>query len=152
MKGVIILMGLVVLTGMLWLPQIEGRNKDAHWLGLYFNDPFLAYVYVGTAPFFVALYQAFKLLTYIGQNKTFSQGSVNVLKNIKYCAIAIILFLVGALILVRIFAGVQDDPAGPTAIGLVVIFATIVVGTFAAVLQKLFQNAVDIKSENDLTV
>ncbi|WP_423784009.1 DUF2975 domain-containing protein [Francisella tularensis] len=37
-------------------------------------------------------------------------------------------------------------------LGLVFIFATLIVGVFAAVLQKLLQNAIDIKNENDLTV
>src|SRR3989344_2047353 len=152
LKIVVCLMAIGALTAMLWLPQIEGRNANSDWLSLYFNYPFLVYVYLGTVPFFIALYQAFLLLTYIEKNRTFTQDSVKVLRNIKYCAITIILFLVGAIILIRIFAGEQDDPAGPTAIGLVVIFATVVIGTFAAVLQKLFQNALDIKSENDLMV
>lgn len=152
LKVVICLMAIAALAIMLWFPQVEGRNANSDWLSLYFNDPFLAYVYAGFVPFFVALYQAFKLLNYIEQNRTFSQDSIKVLRNIKYCAITIILFLVGALILIRIFAGIEDDPAGPTAVGLVVIFATAVIATFAAVLQKLFQNALDIKSENELTV
>jgi hypothetical protein len=152
LKVVIGLMATGALAIMLWFPQVEGRNANSDWLSLYFNDPFLAYVYAGFVPFFIALYQAFKLLTYIEQNKTFSQDSIKVLRNIKYCAMTIILFLVGALILIRIFAGEQDDPAGPTAVGMVVIFATAVIATFAAVLQKLFQNALDIKSENELTV
>ena len=152
LKIVLCLMVIGALALMLWLPQIEGRNVNNDWIRIYFHDPFLVFAYMGTIPFFVALYQAFKLLRCIEQNKSFSQVSVEALRNIKYCAITIILFLVGAIILIRIFAGEQDDPAGPTAIGLVVIFATVVIGTFAAVLQKLFQNALDIKSENELTV
>lgn len=144
-------MAIGALAIMLWLPQIEGRNANSDWLSLYFNDPFLAYIYLGTVPFFTALYQALKLITYIEQNRTFSQDSVNVLKNIKYCAISIIVLMAGAIAIVFKNAG-QDDPAGFVAIGLVVIFATVVIGTFAAVLQKLFQNALDIKSENDLVV
>jgi hypothetical protein len=45
-----------------------------------------------------------------------------------------------------------DDAPGVVAIGLVIIFASAIVAVFAAVLQKLVQNAVNIKSENDLTV
>jgi hypothetical protein len=45
-----------------------------------------------------------------------------------------------------------DDPAGVTMVGFVIIFASFVVATFAAVLQKLLQNATDLQSENDLTV
>jgi hypothetical protein len=46
----------------------------------------------------------------------------------------------------------KDDAPGATALGLVIILASIVIATFAAVLQKLLQDALDMKSENDLTV
>jgi hypothetical protein len=151
LKIVICLMAVGMLVIMLWFPQVEGRNKNSDWLSLYFNDPFLAYIYLGTVPFFTALYQAFKLLGYIEKNKTFSQDSVNVLRNIKYCAIAIIALMAGAIAIVLKNAG-DDDPAGFIAIGMVVIFSTVVIGTFAAVMQKLFKNALEIKSENELTV
>jgi hypothetical protein len=45
-----------------------------------------------------------------------------------------------------------DDLAGPTALGILMAFASGVIATAAGVFQKLLQNAVDIKSENDLTV
>jgi hypothetical protein len=35
---------------------------------------------------------------------------------------------------------------------MVIIFASIVIATAAAIFQRLLQNAVDMKSENDLTV
>ena len=69
----------------------------------------------------------------------------------KFAALSLIGFIVLALIYIRFIAH-GDDSAGPTAIGLLVIFAVAVIATAAAVFQKLFQNAVDIKSENDLTV
>jgi hypothetical protein len=37
-------------------------------------------------------------------------------------------------------------------IGLVIIFASMVIAVFAAVLQRLLQEAIHIKSENDLTI
>jgi hypothetical protein len=46
----------------------------------------------------------------------------------------------------------RDDAPGIILIGLVIIFASMVIGVFAAVLQKLLTNAIEIKSENDLTV
>jgi hypothetical protein len=153
LKGVLVLIGIIVAGLMLWEPHLEGRNVNADFFAIYFHDPFLAYIYIGAIPFFIALYQAFKLLTYIEKNKTFTDAAVAALKNIKYCAMAIIAFMAGALAIIRIlaFRG-EDDPAGAMAIGIVVIFAATVIGTFAAVLQKLFQSAIDIKTENDLTV
>jgi len=151
LKVAICLMGIAVLAWLLWFPQVEGRNKNSDWLSLYFNDPFLAYVYVGSIPFFVALYQALKLLGYIGQNKVFTSDSVTALRNIKYCAITIIGFLLGAMVIVILNHG-EDDAAGFISLSVITTFATSVIAVFAAVMQKLFQNAVDIKSENDLTV
>ncbi|MDP3794880.1 MAG: DUF2975 domain-containing protein, partial [Candidatus Sungbacteria bacterium] len=63
---VIVLIGIGVLALMLWEPHLEGRNVNATFFEIYFKDPFLAYVYLGSIPFFVGLYQAFKVLGYVG--------------------------------------------------------------------------------------
>jgi hypothetical protein len=151
LKAVILLIAVVALAGMIWEPQIEGRNVNADLVSIYFRDPFLAYAYLASIPFFVALYQAFKLLGYIEQNKVFSQTSVRALRNIKYCAITLSGLIGLGILFLRIFA-TSDDAAGFTALSICTIFASIVIATAAAVFQKLLQNAVDIKSENDLTV
>ncbi len=151
LKVVICLIGIAVLAWMIWSPQVEGRNKNSDWLSLYFNDPFLAYLYVGSIPFFVGLYQTLKLLKSIEQNKAFSQASVYALRNIKYCSITTIGFILGAMATVMLNHG-DDDPAGFFALCVITTFSLLVISVFAAVLQKIFQNAVDIKSENELTV
>ncbi len=151
LKAVILLIAIVALAAMILEPQTEGRNVNADLFSIYFRDPFLAYAYVASTPFFVALYQAFKLLGYIEQNKVFSQISVRALRNIKYCAITLSGLIVLGILYIRLFVP-SDDPAGITALGIFTTFASIVIATAAAVFQKLLQNAVDIKSENDLTV
>ena len=45
-----------------------------------------------------------------------------------------------------------DDAPGLALIDLVIIGASMVIAVFAAVLQRLLQEAIDIKTENDLTV
>src|ERR1044072_5143802 len=72
LQAVIVLIGIGSLALMLWEPHIEGRNAHATLFEIYFKDPFLAYAYLASTPFFVALYQAFKLLGYIKQNKAFA--------------------------------------------------------------------------------
>src|SRR3954465_12148967 len=100
LQVVIVLVGIGALALMLWEPHIEGRNAHATVFEIYFNDPFLAYAYIASIPFFVALYQAFKVLGYAGQNKVFSQEAVKGLRVIKYCAISIIGFVaVGEIII-----------------------------------------------------
>ena len=92
------LIGIGALALLLWEPHIEGRNAHATLFEIYFKDPFLAYAYIASIPFFVALYQAFKVLGYVGQNKVFSQAAVKALRTIKYCAIAIIGFVAVSVI------------------------------------------------------
>lgn len=150
LKVVLVLIAIGVLAGMLWFPQTEGRATNLDLISIY-KDPFIIYIYIGSIPFFVGLYQAFKLLNLIDTNKAFSQGAVNTLKNMKIASLSLIGFIGLALLYIR-FAANGDDPAGPTMLGFLVTFAVTVIATAAAVFQKLFQNAVDLKSENDLTV
>jgi hypothetical protein len=148
---VIVLIGIGTLAFMLWEPHLEGRNANATLFQIYFNDPFLAYAYTASIAFFVALYQAFNLLQYIGQDKIFSFKSVKALRVIKYCAISIIGFIVVPEVYLFI-ARPDDDIAGGVMMGLLLIFVSAIVATATAVFERTLQSAVDIKSENDLTV
>ena len=150
LQSVIVLIGMGALALMLWEPHLEGRNAHATVFEIYFKDPFLAYAYVGSIPFFVALYQGFKVLGYAGQNQVFSQAAVKALRTIKFCAIAMIGFVaVGELF---ILMSDSDDRAGGVFMGVLITFGSIVIATAAATFEWILQNAVDMKSENDLTV
>ena len=150
LQVVIVLIGIGALALMLWEPHIEGRNAHATVVEIYFKDPFLAYVYIASIPFFVALYQAFKVLGYAGQNKVFSQAAVKALRTIKFCGIAIIGFVAGAEVFIMFHT--SDDRAGGVFMGILITFGSIIIATAAAMFERVLQNAVDIKSENDLTV
>ena len=150
LQVVIVLIGIGTLALMIWEPHIEGRNAHATLFEIYFKDPFLAYAYVASIPFFVALYQAFKVLGYAGQNKVFSQAAVKALRTIKFCAISIIGF-VAVSVLFMPFADPDDRPPG-VVMRILITFGAIVVATAAAMFERILQNAVDMKSENDLTV
>jgi len=142
LKIVVFLIGLPVLALCIFgLPSLAD----------YLHYPVLTGMYAAAVPYFFALYQTLKLLSYIDLNKAFSGLSVGALKNIKYCAIAISILYAGLTPLLIPIAD-QDDAPGVVALGLVITFAAMVIAVFAAVLQKLLKNAIDIKSENDLTV
>lgn len=157
LRAVIVLIGIVALAIMIRFPLTEGRAVNLDLFSIY-ADPFIIYGYLASIAFFIALHQTFKLLGYIGQNKVFSSDSVKALRNIKYCASILSVLIVIAAIYIRVsFAfraqDVQgDDPAGFMAVSMVATFISIVVATAAAVFERTLQSAVDIKSENDLTV
>jgi hypothetical protein len=151
LQAVVVLIGIVALAILIRFPLTEGRAANLDLFRIYF-DPFILYGYAASIVFFVALYKAFKLLGYIGQNKVFSSNSVGTLKSIKYCAIILSILIVTAGLYIRIFHNKEDDPAGFIAICIVTTFVSIVIATAAAIFEKILQNAIDMKSENDLTI
>lgn len=152
LKIVIVLIGIPVLALCIFLvPAIANYAVE-----LYPDYSFIKYLifidlYASAIPFYIALYQAFKLLGYIDKNNAFSDISVKVLKNIKKCAITICGVYVAGMPLYYLI-GEKDDAPGIIVIAMVMIFASMVIAVFAAVLQKPLKEAIDIKSENDLTV
>jgi hypothetical protein len=152
LQVVIVLLGIGVLAALLWEPQVEGRNVNATQFEIYFKDPFLAYIYLAFIPFFVGLYQAFKLLGYARRDEVFSERSVQALRILKYCAIAVAVFILGAEVYIFTFVRGTDDVAGGVAMGVFIIFVSAIIAAAAAVFERILQNAVDIKSENDLTI
>lgn len=152
LKFVVILMGLPILAlCILLLPELSEYVAEIIPEFSFMKYLFLIGMYASALVFFFALYQTLKLLSYIDKSKAFSELSVNALKNIKYCAIAICILFVAELPIIFLIADADDAP-GLMLIGLVITFASLVIAVFAAVLQKLLKHAIDIKSENDLTV
>jgi hypothetical protein len=146
LKGVIYIMGAGVLVLCLYVLPL-GITTDR--VGYY--KPILIGMYFPGIPFFIALYQALKLLSLIDKNKTFSEQSVSALKYIKYCGLAISgMYALGMPYI--FYAADRDDAPGVVLIGLVIVFSSFVIATAAALFQSLLQSAVDLKSENDLTV
>ncbi|MFT0563730.1 DUF2975 domain-containing protein [Bacillus thuringiensis] len=151
LKVIIFLAGISVLALCILLVP-EMANFAAN---LYPNIAPMKYLvfivmYGAAVPFYVALYQAFNLLQYIDENTAFSELSVKALKNIKHCAITISGLYVLSLPLFYFIAKKMDPPIG--LVGLIIVFASLVISVFAAILQRLLQEAINIKSENDLTV
>jgi hypothetical protein len=149
---VLVLIGVGALAFMLWEPHLEGRNAHATPFEIYFKDPFLAYAYIASVPFFVGLYQAFKLLGYAGHNQVFSPAAVKALRTIKYCALSMIGFVAVSVVFMPFSDPNDDDGPQGVVMRILVTFGSIVVATAAAMFERIFQNAVEIKSENDLTV
>ena len=152
LQVVIVLIGIGVLALLLWEPQVEGRNVHATQFEIYFKDPFLAYIYLAFVPFFVGLYQTFKILGYARRNEMFFQRSVRALRIIKYCALTTAILILGAEAYLFIFIRGKDDIAGGVMMGAFIILVSAIIATAAAVFERILQNAVKIKSENNLTV
>ena len=152
LKAVIVVMAVAVLVFCVFLfPMVYAELEGGIPQFAYAIYPALMGLYASALPFFFALYQAFQLLHFIDANNAFSAVSVHALRRIKYCAIAMSVLYAAGMPLVVVLSDLDDAPGG-IVIGLAIVLAPLVVATFAAVLQKLVQNAVDMKAEHDLTV
>jgi hypothetical protein len=145
LKVVIYLIGLAVLALCVIIAGVSISGNAGMYL------PMMLVMLMAAVPFFFGLYQGLLLLGYIDKNAAFSDLSVKAIQNIKYCAFTISALYAAGMPFI-IYAADKDDAPGAVLIGLVCIFAPLVTSTFAAVLQKLAQSAIEIKSENDLVV
>ncbi|EOO18255.1 MULTISPECIES: DUF2975 domain-containing protein [Bacillus cereus group] len=152
LKTAIILIGIPVLALCIFLVPNIGKYAAE----LFPDIAFIKYLvlinlYATVVPFYFALYQAFKLVSFIDKGNAFSKLSVRALKKIKNCAVTIsILYVVGMPLFYLVAE--RDDAPGIIILGMLLIFASMIIAVFAAVLQRLLKDAIDIKSENDLTV
>ncbi|MES2201696.1 MAG: DUF2975 domain-containing protein [candidate division FCPU426 bacterium] len=137
-QTVVVAIGVAALAFLIWEPLVEGRNAHATLYEVYFKDPFLALVYVGSLPFFTALFQTFKVLGYAGQGRVFSKEALKSLRTIKVCAFAVIAFVAVEEILIVL--GDSDDRAGGVFMGALVTFGSLVAVVVTASFERFIRN------------
>jgi hypothetical protein len=152
LKAAVVFMALVVLAISIFaLPEIWKGGSAEYPVASTALLMIMIGLYLTIIPFYVALWQTLKLLTHIDRNDAFSEASVKALRMIKYCgAVISVLYITGVPFLFPIAQA--DDAPGLILIGAAIACAPIVVTVFAAVLERLLGNAIEFKSENDLTV
>lgn len=152
LRFIILLMGAGVAAFCIFaLPSMWYGGSEEYPAVSYALFLIMIGLYVTAVPFYIALWQTLKLLNYIDRDTAFSTASVQALRNIKYCATIIAVLYVGGVPLLFPIAQADDAP-GLILVGMVFACGPIAVAVFAAILQRLLQRAIDIKSENDLTV
>ena len=147
LQAVILLVGVVALAFLLWEPHLEGRNANASPFEIYFNDPFLAYAYIASVSFFVAPYHAFEVLGYARTNRLFSHAGVKAVRAIRFCAIAMIAFV----IIGEVFLVLPNAEPPAIVMGLLLCCGSTVVVAAMTVLEKVLRKELGIPSESGLT-
>ncbi|MFB9328031.1 DUF2975 domain-containing protein [Paenibacillus aurantiacus] len=152
LKGVVVLVGIAALAGCaVALPIMASKDAAAHPETAYMRYPFLAGSYALAVPFFIAMIQAFNLLSCIERNRAFTDKAVRALKLIRYSAITICAIIVLGVLSIMLF--IHDEDITPfITLGIVGMFATSIIATFAALLIKVLQHVIAFKIENDLTI
>ena len=148
LQCVIVLVAVLTLVILLRFPLSEGRNVEATLSEVYFQDPFLAYIYLASLAVFVGFYQAFVLLKLIRRDNAFTAKAVKAARILKYCALIFIGFMLGAEAYLFIVMRGQDDIAGAAMFGLILILVSLIIAAAANLLQHVLQSAAAIEPEN----
>jgi ABC-type multidrug transport system fused ATPase/permease subunit len=136
--------GVLVLCGFLLYQIIQSDS-----LGYY--RPILIGVVISTIPLLFVFYQAFLLLKNIDNNLSLTDSSVNSLGKIKVSSFLIsLMYLIGSPFIFNVAQ--QDDAPGVVLINIILLLGSFSVGVFTYILQKLLINAIEYKSENELTI
>lgn len=131
LKTAVILMGIPVLAMCIFLvPKIGNFAAELYPDIAYIKYLVFINLYATAIPYYFALYQTFKLLNYIDKNNAFSELSVKALKNIKYSALAISVLYVLGMPLFYLVAERDDAPG--IIIGMIMIFASMVIAVFVS--------------------
>lgn len=142
LQATVILIGITVFVFLLWEPHIEGRNAHATLVEIYFKDPFLVCAYVASIPFFVALYQAFRLFGDAGRNGAFSPQSLKALRIIRNCALVLIGCVAAAEVCLFTMVRGEDDIAGGVAMGILVALICVAMAAAAGLFERSLQRRI----------
>jgi hypothetical protein len=138
----IILLGII---GLLFLGTQPANPSYAYLL-----YPSAVLMYLSAIPFFITLYEAFKLLTCIDKGHTFSEQTAKRLKKIQYCAGSISMFY---LLMLPFLFGIAeiDDAPGLIILGSVPMFIAMLIAVFSGLLQKILNEAIAMKATVNLS-
>ena len=135
----VLLFGLAALDFLLVEPHFEGRNAHATVFQVYFNDPFLAWVYLGSIAFFAAVYQVFRLLGHVASHGELPPTAPATFRFVRNCAFVLLGFV--AVCEVVIFMHESDDRAGGVAMGAMIGLGCVAVAFLASRFERVLAPA-----------
>lgn len=147
----VLLMGAMLLAVYVFMLPVFARESSTVQELAFWRYPALAGWYATAVPIYFAIYQTLLLLRYIGKQAAFSNLAVKALHIIAKCAFSVSLLFAAGLPAVYIMADLEDAP-GLMLIGLIIACVPTAIATFATVLERLLEQAIRIKEENELTV
>lgn len=139
---------IAICSGAAWLAIKTNPSSEYHIL----SYVLLAGTCAAAIPCFVALCQSYKLLGYIDSGCVFSESSAKALKIISISALAEFLICTLGGLPFSYVAAQKEDAPGLVLIGMAIAGVAFIIYVFVSVLNKLLQDAIAIKSENDLTI
>lgn len=150
LKACVIIISITVLAlSILWLPYMAKTTVELFPEVAYLKYPILFGIYMTCIPFYIGIFHTLKLLRFIDKEHTFTEDACKSLRVITFSAVGVvILYIIGIF-----YLEVENAlPPGIALLGIIIIFASFIIGVFAAVLKVLLTKVIEIKNENDLTI
>lgn len=139
LQALVVAIGIAALAFLLWEPHLEGRNAHATLVEVYFHDPFLAYAYLASIPFFIVLWQTFTVIGAAGRQALASAPVGAALRTIRSCALAMIGFVVLGEAFLLPHAG--DDRPQALMLGLLIACGAAAIAAAAAMVERAARKA-----------
>ena len=111
----------------------------------------VATMYLAAVPFYFGIYKGWRILDTIDKKRAFSKQSVVALRAIAYSAASISIMYIAVFPFFYIWMQ-SDDAPGLGVINMFFIIMSAIISVATGLLARLLNEAVTIKSENDLTV
>lgn len=108
-------------------------------------------LYIAFAAFAFACWSGWQLLRTIDRREAFSQRAVDLLRHLKWAVSCFAVALMLTMPQMYVVSQNEDAP-GLLLIASIIIMVPVVVAVFLAILQRLWQAALDYKTDSDLTV
>jgi hypothetical protein len=134
LQAAVLLFGIAALAFLLLEPQFEDRNAHATQFQVYFNDPFLAFVYLGSIALFAAVYRAFRLLGEVAVQGVFPPSAPQTFRFIRQCALVLVGFVAVGEVFILLQTG--EDRAGGVAMGVLIGLGCVAVALVASKFER----------------
>lgn len=150
LKASLVIVSIIILMlCIFWLPYMARHTVELFPEVAYLKYPILFGIYLTCIPFYIGIFETFKLLRLIEKEDAFTEDASKSLRVITLSAICVVaLYIMGI-----VYLDIENTlPPGLALLGLTIIFAAFIIAVFAAVLKALLMKVIKIKNENDLTI
>ncbi|MGO1470723.1 MAG: DUF2975 domain-containing protein [Tissierella sp.] len=140
---------IILLLLIFFIPGIANYFEETAPEFGHMKWPLILGIYLTGLPFFIAVFNVFRLIKLIDVDAVFTMKSIKHLNIISKCSISEIIIYFLGLIYLYIEKAMQP---GIVLLSLLIIFASFVIYVLIEILKELLLKAVKIKNENDLTI
>jgi len=146
--ALIVISLMMILAAVIVVPTIL-KNTHTDLGGLVWPFGIGFYAIIGLV--LLAVYQSWQLLILIDQRKVFTVSSVDALTWIKRAAYSVTIIFAALLPIFYVWVQAEDAP-GLLLLALILTGIAFVIGLFANILAQLLASAIQLKTENELTI